>query len=224
MPFTCDAVIFDLDGILVDSNPIAERHMRAWAERHGVPFERIAAIHHGRPTVETVRLVAPHLDAESQARLIETAEADDTNGLILFAGASRLLAGLPDGRWAIVTSGTRRTATRRLAHVGLPIPAVLITADDVTRGKPAPDPYLLVAERLGLAPSRCVVLEDAPAGVVSARAAGARVIGVASTLPAAALADADVVVARLEDIRAGAGEGALRVAWRAALRERDASR
>lgn len=216
MSFTCDAVIFDLDGILVDSNAIAERHLRAWADGHDVPFERIAAIHHGRPTVETVRLVAPHLDAETEAHRMETAEADDTDGLIVFAGASRLLSRLPAGLWAIVTSGTRRTATIRLTHVRLPTPAVLITADDVAKGKPSPDPYLLAAERLGIAPSRCVVIEDAPAGVTAARAAGARVIGVASTTSRDALADAHVIVACLEDLGAETSEGTLEITWRAA--------
>jgi mannitol-1-/sugar-/sorbitol-6-phosphatase len=214
---SCHAVLFDFDGVLVDSNAISERQMRAWAERHRVPFARIAAIHHGRPTVETVRLVAPHLDIEAEARLIERAEADDTEGLVAFAGAARLLSALPEGRWAIVTSGTRRLATTRLAHVGLRRPAVLVTADDVQRGKPAPDPYLVAAERLGVAPTRCVVVEDAPAGVAAARAAGARVIAVASTMPPAALADADVVIAGLEDLSVEVESGALTLAWRAAI-------
>jgi len=217
----CDAVIFDLDGVLVDSNAISERQMRVWAERHDVAFSRIAAIHHGRPTIETMRLVAPHLDVEAEAGLIEAAEAEDTEGLRVFAGASRLLGGLPEARWAIVTSGTRRLATTRLDHVGLRRPGVLVTADDVRRGKPAPDPYLLAAERLGLEARRCVVVEDAPAGVASARAAGARVIGVASTLAPAALEHADVVVARLDDLSIAVGSATLKVTWRAATRESD---
>jgi mannitol-1-/sugar-/sorbitol-6-phosphatase len=223
VPFRCDAVVFDLDGVLVDSNAIAERHMRAWAERHDIPFARIAAIHHGRPTVETVRLVAPHLDVGAEARLIERAETDDIDGLRLFAGAARLVGGLPQERWAIVTSGTRRLATMRLAHVGLRRPAVLVTADDVRLGKPAPDPYRLAAERIGVPPKRCVVVEDAPAGVASARAAGARVIAVASTVTAAALDDADVVVACLDDLSVTTGPGALEIAWRAAIRDGDAT-
>jgi len=219
----CDAVIFDLDGVLVDSNAISERQMRVWAERHGVAFARIAAIHHGRPTIETMRLVAPHLDVEAEARLVEAAEADDTDGLRLFAGAARLVGGLPEARWAIVTSGTRRLATTRLDYVGLRRPAVLVTADDVRRGKPAPDPYLLAAERLGVEARRCVVVEDAPAGVASGRAAGARVIGVASTMAPVALGQADLVVARLEDLAIAVGSATLRITWRAAIREGDAA-
>ena len=201
MALRCRAVLFDLDGVLVDSNPIAERHWRRWADRHGLPFDEIARTHHGRPTAETVRRVAPHLDAEREARLKETAEADDTDVLAAYDGAAALLAGLPDGRWAIATSGTRRTAAFRLAHVGLPEPAAFVTADDVRRGKPAPDPYLLAAERLGVAAADCVVVEDAPAGVEAARAAGARVVAVASTNAPAALAGADAVVGRLAALR-----------------------
>jgi len=224
MSFRCDAIIFDLDGVLVDSNAIAERHLRAWADRHDVPFEHISAIHHGRPTVETVRSVAPHLDAEIEASSMERAEGDDTDGLVPFAGAERLLACLPRQRWAIVTSGTRRTATARLTHVGLPAPDVLVTADDVVNGKPAPDAYLLAAGHLGVAPSRCVVVEDAPAGVASAQAAGARVVAVASSVSSGALVGANVVLARLEDLHAEVTDGTVLITWRAKARHSLAGR
>lgn len=203
MKLHCHAIIFDLDGVLVDSNPIVERHWKRWAEHHRLPYDPIARTHHGRPTVEIIRQVAPHLDAEAEARAKETAEADDTDGLTAYDGAADLLAGLPTGRWGIATSGTRRTASFRLRYVGLIEPAILVTADDVARGKPAPDPYLLAAERLGVEPGDCMVVEDAPAGVAAARAAGARVIGVASTSAAAALADADAVADRLSALRIG---------------------
>jgi sugar-phosphatase len=214
----CDALIFDLDGILVDSSSISERHWRAWADRHDVPFERIAAIHLGRTIEDTIRVVAPHLDAKAEARLRAAAEADDTDGLLVFKGAARLLARLPSRRWAIVTSATRHTATTRLAHVGLPTPAVLVTADDVDKGKPDREPYLKAAERLGIDDtSRCVVLEDASAGVEAARAAKARVIGVASTSSPESLAGATVIVACLEDIGVELQDGTLEITWRAAL-------
>lgn len=209
MIFACQAIIFDLDGVLVDSNPIAERHWERWAVRHGLPFDEIARSHHGRPTVEIIRRVAPHLDAEREARRKETAEADDTDGLTAYDGAADLLAMLPAGRWAVATSGTRRTAAFRLAHVGLPEPAVLVTADDVERGKPAPDSYLLAAERLGVDPADCVAVEDAPAGVESARAAGARVIAVASTNGPDVLSRADVVLPELAALRVEAGADGL---------------
>jgi sugar-phosphatase len=216
MPLACDAIIFDLDGVLVDSNGIAERHLRAWADRHGVSFEHIASLHHGRTTVETIRLVAPQLDAKVEAALLEGAEAVDTDGLVAFAGANQLLAGLPRERWAIATSGTRQTATIRLSHVGLALPNVLVTADDVAAGKPSPEPYLLAARRLGMDPTRCVVIEDAPAGITSARAAGARVIGVTSTNSADKLAGADIVIGRLAALQVTTDNSKLVVSWREA--------
>ncbi|MBD2105978.1 HAD-IA family hydrolase [Nodosilinea sp. FACHB-13] len=155
MDFLCQAIIFDVDGVLINSDPVAERHWRIWADRHGVDFEAILRIHHGRPTIETIRQVAPHVDAAKEAHIKETAEADDTNGLILYPGAKELLAGLPRDRWGVATSGTRRTVSLRFPHLGLPEPLVMVTADDVQRGKPAPDPYLLAAEQLGVAPTDC---------------------------------------------------------------------
>lgn len=214
MSFLCDAVIFDLDGILVDSNPIVERHWRIWAEQHEIPFERIAAIHHGRPSVQVIQQVAPDLDAEAEAHKKETVEASDTDGLIVFEGANRLLSDLPRDCWAIATSGTRRTATIRINHVGFPMPEVLVTADDVEQGKPAPDPYLLAVKKLRIDPARCVVVEDAPAGITSARKAGTRVIGVASTNPPKALAAADVVVDRLEQLTVQVQDKAVRIGWK----------
>jgi mannitol-1-/sugar-/sorbitol-6-phosphatase len=199
--FQCDAIIFDLDGVLVDSNQIVERHFIAWAQSRNLPFDRFSADHHGLTTIETIRRVAPHLDAVAEAMILETAEGDDKEGLLVYPGAVRLLSGLPKERWAIATSGTRRTATTRITHVGLPEPSVLVTADDVRNGKPAPDPYLLAAERLGVSASRCLVIEDAPAGVRSARTAGARVIAVTTTNSAAALVAADFVIATLDDLR-----------------------
>lgn len=212
MAFTCTAIIFDLDGVLVDSNAISERHWEQWAAEHGIPYDAIASSHHGRPTVEIIRDVAPHLDAEAEAQKKEGPEAMDTDGLVAFDGAAALIDGLPDGQWTIATSGRRRTATTRLAHTGLPQPDALVTADDVTQGKPAPDPYRLAAERLGTDPSECIVFEDAPAGVASAHRAGARVIAIASTNPPDALAAADAVVDRLAEVTiASTGNGTLRV-------------
>jgi len=197
----CDAIIFDLDGVLVDSATIAERQLRAWAEHHGIAFAQIVSVYHGRTTAETIRVVAPHLDAQREAELLEASEAADTDGLVAFPGATRLLGSLPGHRWAIATSCRRGTAYSRLEHVGLPCPEVLIAAEDVGKGKPAPDAYVLAAARLGVPSSRCVVIEDAVAGIESARAAGARIIAVASTSPASALVGADRVARRLDDIQ-----------------------
>lgn len=197
MTFHCDAVIFDLDGVVINSDRIAEKHWAIWAARHGVPLERILAIHHGRPTIETMQMVAPHLDVAREAVAKESAEAEDGDGIALYPGADALLRSLPRDRWGVATSGTRRTVSLRIRQLGFPEPPVLVTADAVQRGKPAPDPYLLAAERLGVPATRCVVIEDAPAGIASARAAGARVVAIASTHPAAALAEADAVAPSL---------------------------
>ena len=197
----CKAIIFDLDGILVNSNPIAERHWTIWAERHGIPAEQILSIHHGRPTVQTIQAVAPHLDAAAEAARKEKIEADDVDGLTKYPGTFELLTSLPEDRWAIATSGTRRTATKRLLTVGLPIPKVMITADDVSMGKPDPEPYLLAAAGLGLSATDCVVIEDAPAGIASARGAGATVIAVASTNGHEALGEANCIVPQFAHIQ-----------------------
>ena len=211
MTFDCHAILFDLDGVLVDSNAIAERHWRLWAERVGVPWGAIADSHHGVPTVQTIRRLAPHLDAEAEAAAKEKPEADDTEGLVAYAAAGPLLASISDGRWAIVTSGTRRTALTRLRHVGLPVPDVLVTADDVTRGKPDPQPYARAAAAHGFDPAECVVFEDAPAGVTAGKAAGARVVGLATSCAADRLAGADAVVESLDDARLLVDDGGLRI-------------
>lgn len=209
MTLRCQAIVFDLDGVLCDSNAIAERHWRRWAEARGVDVGPILAAHHGRPTVETIRLFAPHLHAEVEARSKELDEADDTEGLRAFDGALRLLTTIPQERWAIATSGRHRTATNRLRHTGLPIPPVLVTADDVQRGKPAPDPYRQAIEGLGFDPAGCLVFEDAPAGVASAQAAGAVAIGIASAGHPEKLATAQAVIARLADVEVVAGDDGL---------------
>lgn len=198
--FECDAIIFDQDGILIDSETTNELHWRQWADEKGVSAEHILSVHHGRPVIQTIGIVAPHLDAAVEAVAFEGVLANHMDTLQPYPGAHRLLTSLPAGRWAVATSAPRIMAVPRLEHLGLPVPEIVVTINDVANGKPAPDPYLMAAERLGFAPERCVVIEDAPAGVTSARAAGANVIAVASTNPAEALQEADAVVGRLVDI------------------------
>ncbi|MGB3200799.1 MAG: HAD family hydrolase [Nodosilinea sp.] len=211
MDFLCQAIIFDVDGVLINSDPVADRHWRRWADRHGVDYQAIARIHHGRPTVDTIRQVAPHLDVVEEARLKESAEADDTDGLVTYAGAKELLAQLPRDRWGVATSGTRRTVSIRFPYLGLPEPSVMVTADDVRRGKPAPDPYQLAAQRLGVAPADCLVIEDAPAGVEAAKAAGAKVIAVATTNPVENLGLADAIAPTLISIQISVNSNGLLV-------------
>ena len=206
--FDCEAVIFDLDGVLVDSTACIEKHWRLWAAKHGFDPAKILSVMHGRRTVESMRLVAPHLEVEQEAAQLEAIEAVDTEGVVEIAGAKALMEALPIGRWAIATSGGTVMATNRLIYIGLPIPPVLITADDVSRGKPDPEPYLLAAKGLGFAPSACVVIEDAPAGIQAARAAGMRVIAVATTHAPEELVEADVIVERLLDLQLVPGQPA----------------
>lgn len=198
--FFCSAIIFDLDGVLADSTRAVDREWREWGAKKGVDGDAIMAIAHGVRTVDVIRRVAPHLDAEAEAIEIENHEAHDQRGVVVMPGAAKLVRSIPEGRWGVVTSGSRLLATNRLRHCGLPVPEVLVTSDDVTNGKPHPEPYLKGAERLGFAPADCLVIEDAPAGIQSARAGGMRVVGIASTYAAAKLAAAGAVVQVLGQI------------------------
>ena len=202
MPFEihCDAVLFDLDGVLVDSAKCIETHWRQWALDHQLDPSQVLRVAQGRRTLETIQLSAPDLDAEKEAEAIEASEAVDTQGLVKIEGAARLIQCIPLGAWAVVTSGTRATALNRLNFGGLPVPPVLIAAEDVKFGKPDPQPYLLAAQELGVTPARCVVVEDSPAGVQSGRNAGMGVIAVASTHSPVELAGASVVAPRLSSI------------------------
>ena len=200
----CDAIIFDLDGVLVDSSIVVERHWRRWGEQHSVDYARIAAVMHGRRSAEVMALVAPHLDAEDESRDFEAHEAVDTEGLRVFDGAATLLPSLPPRKWGIATSGTALTAATRLRFGRLPVPAVLVTAEDVRRGKPDPDAYLLAARRLGVGTPSCVVVEDSPAGVAAAHAAGMRAIAVLTTHDRAALAGAELIVPGIDSLHIAA--------------------
>jgi len=209
----CDAILFDLDGVLIDSSACITRNWAAWAAPHGIDVAAIMKVAHGVRSIETIREVAPHLDAAAEAARLTALEVADTDGVVAMPGAHALLASLPDGAWTIVTSGNRDLAAARLAAVGLPVPAQMVTADDVTQGKPAPEPYLLGAQRLGVAPARCLVVEDAPAGIQAGRSAGIRVLGVASThAPEELLANGVTAVAeRLADLAVSDAAGDFRL-------------
>ena len=140
--FFCAAILFDLDGVLVDSTRQVDREWREWAARKGVDGDAVMAIAHGVRTIEVIRRVAPHLDAETEAAAIENHEAHDQRGVKVMPGAADLVKSIPDGRWGVVTSGSRLLATNRLRYCGLPVPDVLVTSDDVVNGKPDPEPYL----------------------------------------------------------------------------------
>jgi sugar-phosphatase len=172
----CEALLLDMDGVLVDSLAVIERHLREWAMRHGLDPQHVIDVSHGRTNTELVAELAPGLDAGAEARRMVDLEITDVDGITACPGAADLLAQIPGGSWAVVTSGHRPVAHGRLKAAGLPVPGVLITADDVLAGKPDPDGYRQAARRLGVSPDNCVVIEDAPAGIRAAHAAGMRSI------------------------------------------------
>ena len=173
---TFGALLFDMDGTIINSVAAAERVWAAWAERHGLDVASFLPTIHGVRGIETIsRLALPGVDPHAEARAVLVAEIEDVDGVEAIEGAAAFLASLPADRWAIVTSAPRPLALRRLAAAGLPTPAVMVTGEDVERGKPAPDCFLLAAERLGRRIEDCLVFEDAPAGIQAAEAAGAAV-------------------------------------------------
>lgn len=200
--FTCQAVLFDLDGVLVDSTPAVARVWNAWAVQHGIDGKVAIATAHGRRSIETIRMLTPHLDANRENAKVERMEIEEKEGVVALPGASDLLRALPQERFAVVTSATRALALARLGYAGLPAPANLVSADDVKKGKPSPEPYLQGAALLRCAAAGCLVFEDAPNGIAAARAAGMRVVALKTTFPAEDLASADAVVASLAEIRA----------------------
>ncbi len=194
----------------MDSTRAVDREWREWAARKGVDGDAIMAIAHGVRTIEVIRRVAPHLDAEAEAAAIENHEAHDQRGVMVMPGAADLLNSIPVARWGVVTSGSRLLAQNRLRYCGLPVPDVLVTSDDVTNGKPHPEPYLRGAKLLGFPPGDCLVMEDAPAGIQAACAAGMKVIGMASTYAAEKLTAADAVIRAFSSLRVSSnGTGTL---------------
>jgi sugar-phosphatase len=194
-------VLFDLDGVLVDSRECIEHVWREWAFARGRDHRDFLRVAHGRRTSETVRLVAPELDALAESIVLDAMEAVEARGLAAFPGVHALLAALPTGRWAIVTSGSLPVATLRLGTAGIEPPAVFITAGTVRKGKPDPEGYVAAAGRLSLRPSDCVVVEDSPTGIAAGKAARMRVVAVATTYPPEALAASDVRLPALDAIR-----------------------
>jgi sugar-phosphatase len=173
------AVLFDMDGTLVDSRQAMERIWRRWAAKHGLDAERLLAVAQGRRSIDTVRDFATEgMDLAAEAAAIDAAEVADTDGVVAIAGASALLAQLPRERWAVVTSAGPALAQSRLGAAGLPMPPLLITSLDVAHGKPDPQGYRLAAERLGTTADQCLVFEDAPAGIAAGQRAGADVVAI----------------------------------------------
>ncbi len=200
---SCAALLFDMDGVLIDSTPAVARVWRRWALEHGFNPEEVVARAHGRPSLTTVREYLPNANHEAENREVERREIEDIEGVVPLPGALELLASLPADRWTIVTSCTRRLAEVRLRAADLPLPKKLITSNDVTHGKPYPEPYLKGAAILGFPPADCIVVEDAPAGVRAGKAAGAKVIAFKTTVQESALREAgsDWILNNCSDIR-----------------------
>jgi len=177
----CQGVLFDLDGVLADSTPAVSRVSSIWAKKYGLDPEETIRKAHGRPSITTIRELLLNGDHETENAIVERMEIEDIDGVIPLPGAVELLNALPANRWTIVTSCTRPLALVRLHAAGLPIPVKLVTSNDITNGKPHPEPYLAGANLLGLAAADCLVFEDAPAGIRAGKAAGARVIALQTT-------------------------------------------
>jgi sugar-phosphatase len=175
------ALLFDMDGVLINSIPAVERVWSRWAAGRGFNVQEVLRHAHGRPSIATLRDLLPDADHEAENRLIERAEMDDVADIVPLPGVKELLAALPSDRWAIVTSCTRPLAEVRIRAAGLPTPGLFITANEITHGKPHGEPYQKGAAGLGFAPTQCIVVEDALAGIASGRNAGARVIAFTTT-------------------------------------------
>lgn len=199
--FECKTILFDLDGVLVDSTPAVVNAWRRWAEARGIDPDHILEVAHGRRTIETIQIVAPELDADAEAHELESMEVENLEDVHQVEGARELLASLPEGRWAVVTSGTRPLATRRMEYMGLPIPAILVSAEDVNTGKPDPEAYLKGAHLAGVSPEECLVVEDAPSGVSAGKAAGMIVVAVATTHRDDELTNANAVTQSLSKLQ-----------------------
>jgi sugar-phosphatase len=177
----CRGVLFDLDGVLVDSTPAVARVWTIWANKHGFDPQETVHKAHGRPSLATIRELLPNADHAAENAIVEGMEIEDVEDIVALPGAAELLRALPAEKWTVVTSCTRRLALVRLRAAGLPIAAKLVTSDDITNGKPHPEPFLQGAKLLGFAPAQCVVFEDAPAGIRAGKAAGTRVIALQTT-------------------------------------------
>ncbi|KAF9361457.1 hypothetical protein BGX26_003201 [Mortierella sp. AD094] len=215
LPIRCRGILFDMDGTLIDTTAIVERHWKVWCDAHDVDYHTLIATSHGRPSFEIMKQWAPaHLQDEYQTpaylQQLESHVANDRDGMILIPGAMELLKSLPRTHWAVVTSAGFDMATQRFVQTGLATPPILVTASHVTRGKPHPEGYISAAQQLGLDPKDCVVFEDAPSGIRAGIAAEAKaVIGMnTGTMPLEHLieAGASPVISSFEelDIKIGA--------------------
>jgi mannitol-1-/sugar-/sorbitol-6-phosphatase len=191
------AIVFDKDGVLLDTMAMIRSVWAEWADERGLDSDEVLASIH-MTGYELLRRFAPAADPAAEFRWIGARQARREASIAAFPGAASLLRSLPDDSWAIVTSARREVSTRHLEAAGLPVPRVLVCAEDTPRGKPHPAGYLLAAERLGVPAATCVAVEDAPAGVRAARDAGMFVVALTTTHDAGSLSEANVVVPAID--------------------------
>jgi sugar-phosphatase len=182
LTFTCTAVLFDMDGTLVDSTRIVERAWLWWAERHKIPLDAILAFSHGRPTADTMEHFLPNRDHTAELDEMARFEETQLEGIFAVPGAVQVVRTLQNHPWAIVTSAWRGLAEARVAAVGLPVPKVIVPADEIQRGKPDPEGFLSAAEQLGVPPQECLVFEDTRPGIEAGINAGMQVVGILTTV------------------------------------------
>ncbi len=206
MQLAFEAILFDMDGVLVNSNPAIEASWKAWCEVNGIDFAAMKPRLHGRKAIEVIREFMPDADIETEWQILIDQEMAMVSLTEALPGARQLLTSLPGERWTIVTSAPLELAKARLDAAGLPHPKLWVSARDVKRGKPAPDAFLLGAERLGQAPADCLVIEDSRAGIEAALAGGFRSVMVgpdSETDPGATLRVPDLSAVRLSSSDAG---------------------
>ncbi len=197
----CHAMLFDLDGVLVDSIASVERNWREWALIHDLDPQLVLSAIHGRRAEDGIRLLTPNLPLQEEVRRIEAMEISDTTDIVALPGAAKLLSLLPPTSWTVVTSGSRALATARLQAAHLPVPTAFISADDVSHGKPDPEGYLKGAEILGVAPEQCIVIEDQLPGIHAARAGRMQSIALGPAFSSTDRRLADAWVPNLESLQ-----------------------
>jgi sugar-phosphatase len=211
MVIMAEAILFDLDGVLVNSIAVVEKSWRIWARERGVDPESVLKEMHGRRTAEVLERVAPWVDIHAEVERFVEIEQSLLGDVTPIPGALEFVKSLPSGRWAIGTSGERAVALARLRKFGFPVPDVLVASEDVVVGKPGPEVYLKAAAGLGRSPEKCVVFEDAPAGVKAALAAGMIAVGLLTTVPAAELSGASALISNFQGVTAAMTGSDLRI-------------
>ena len=204
-----EAILFDLDGVLANSIAVLEESWGIWCAEKGLDFETVMKVAHGRRKPEILAIVVPELDPLPEIERLTQLEADRIGSVKAVPGAAELVARLPPGKWAIATSGERAGALARLRQVGIAPPAVIISAEDVEEGKPHPDVYLKAAAGIGMAPEKCLVFEDAPAGIAAAHAGGITAVALLTTYPADVFQPGVPLIRDFEQVRLEIDNGEL---------------